>query len=39
LALARHRTKKFNAFELTEIAKYYKQKAIELAKEKSLEIW
>ena len=30
---------KRSKFELTEIAKHYKQRAIELGKDKSLEIW
>lgn len=29
---------KHSAFEITEIAKYYKQKAVELAKEKGIKL-
>lgn len=39
LKLAGRSTKKFNKFELDQIAKYYKQAAEKLAKEKGIELW
>ena len=39
LKLAGRLTKKFNKFELDQIAKYYKQAAEKLAKEKNLKLW
>lgn len=39
LALASHSTKKYTAFELKQIAEHYKQKALELSREKGIEIW
>ena len=39
LQIQRHITRKTGKFELEQIAKYYKERAIELAKAKNLEIW
>lgn len=39
LEAAKHQTFKLSSFELDQITKHYKQKATELAKEKSINLW
>jgi len=38
LLSAKNDTRKISTFEISEIAKYYKQKAVELAKEKGIKL-
>ena len=39
LEAERHKTVRRSAYEMDVIAKHYKEKAIELAKEKGIELW